>query len=319
MDESNPTARALRTLQLLQDQPGITAQELARRLECSDRAARRYVSVLREAGIPVLAVRGRYGGYRLGSGVRLPPVTFTAAEALGLVMAVLDGHHAAGDDEAPVGAALAKVVRAMPASVSGPVETIRRWIAPAPDRGAARPDPATTIELVQAWSQQRVVRISYCSERGTSWTTEVEPWAIVVRHGRWYLLCRDRARDAVRAYRVDRISDPQAMIDRFEPPADLEPVAVLEEHLATGWEYDVDVLVHGTLDRVRRCVPPSWGRLATDEAGAPDRVRLRGTTGNPYFYAEQLASLPMPFEVVGGPQLRTAVREVGRRLLDAAG
>lgn len=315
MDDTNPTARALRTLHLLQDHPGITADELGRRLDCSSRAARRYVSVLREAGIPVLAVRGRYGGYRLGGGVRLPPVTFTAAEALGLVMAVLDGHHAAGDDEAPVGAALAKVVRAMPASVAGPVETIRRWIAPAPDRGAARPDPATTIELVQAWSARRLVRITYCSERGITWTTDVEPWAIVVRHGRWYLLCLDRGRDAVRAYRVDRIAEPLTLIDSFEPPADLEPVRMLEEHLATGWEYDVQVLIEAPLERVRRWVPPSWGRLS---AAGDGRTQLTGSTGNPYFYAEQLVCLPVRFEVSGSPEVRAAIREVGQRLVDSA-
>ncbi|MFC6712715.1 helix-turn-helix transcriptional regulator [Branchiibius cervicis] len=312
MDETNPTARALRTLQLLQDRPGTTAEELARRLECSERAARRYVSILREAGIPVLATRGRYGGYRLGSGVRLPPVTFTAAEALGLVMAVLDGHHRAGDDTAPVGAALAKVVRAMPASVSGPVERIRRWIAPAPDRSAARPDPATTMELVQAWSEQQVLRIGYRSERGTTWQTDVEPWAVVVRHGRWYLLCRDRRPDAVRAYRVDRITGVHPLGQTYEAPSDIDAVALLEEHLATGWEYDVQVRIHAAADQVRRVLPASSGGL---EQLADDLTQLSATTGNPYMYAELLACLPWPFEVVGGPEVRSAVREVGRRLV----
>ncbi|MGZ4684905.1 helix-turn-helix domain-containing protein [Oryzihumus sp.] len=58
MDESNPTARALMCLQLLQDSPGITAERLAARLGVSDRAARRYVSILREADIPVESTRG---------------------------------------------------------------------------------------------------------------------------------------------------------------------------------------------------------------------------------------------------------------------
>lgn len=314
MDETNPTVRSLRTLQVLQDRPGITAQELARRLECSDRAARRYVSILREAGIPVLATRGRYGGYRLGGGVRLPPVTFTAAEALGLVMAVLDGHHQAGDDTAPVGAALAKVVRAMPTSVSGPVEGIRRSIAAAPDRGAARPDPTITMELVQAWSRQQVVRIGYRSERGTTWEADVESWAIVVRHGRWYLLCRDRRPKAVRAYRVDRITSLHPLDDSYEAPADIDPVALLEEHLATGWEYDVQVRIHATAEEIRRVLPASSGRLEQLD----DRVtRLSATTSNPHMYAELFACLPWDFDVVGGPEVRSAVQQVGQRLVAA--
>ncbi|MDF3145792.1 HTH domain-containing protein, partial [Streptomyces sp. T21Q-yed] len=103
-DES-PTARALLLLELLQNNPGITADRLAGRLGVSERAARRHVGILREAGIPVESTRGPYGGYRLGRGLRLPPLMFTPTEALGLVMAVLDGHHDAADPSGPVGSA----------------------------------------------------------------------------------------------------------------------------------------------------------------------------------------------------------------------
>jgi predicted DNA-binding transcriptional regulator YafY len=49
----SPTARALRALEILQTRPGTTAGELAGRLGVTDRAARRYIAILREAGIPV--------------------------------------------------------------------------------------------------------------------------------------------------------------------------------------------------------------------------------------------------------------------------
>ena len=61
--------------------------------------------------------------------------------ALGLVMAVLDGHHDVGDAEDPAGSAIARIVRALPESVAAQVEAVRRTTAPAPDRAAARPDP----------------------------------------------------------------------------------------------------------------------------------------------------------------------------------
>src|SRR5687768_6635307 len=116
-DLPSPTARALRTLEILQSRPGATAAELAGRLGVSERAARRYVGILREAGVPVESVRGPYGGYRLGRGTRLPPVVFTQPEALGLVMAVLDGQPEATDRDDLVGSALDKVIRALPESV----------------------------------------------------------------------------------------------------------------------------------------------------------------------------------------------------------
>ena len=73
----SPTARALRTLEILQTRPGTTADQLAERLGVTERAARRYIGILREAGIPVDSARGPHGGYRLRRGTRLPPVVFT--------------------------------------------------------------------------------------------------------------------------------------------------------------------------------------------------------------------------------------------------
>ncbi len=142
--DASPTARALLALELVQGSPGITADRMAAKLGVSERAARRYVGILREAGIPIESVRGPYGGYHVGRGLRLPPLMFSATEALGLVMAVLDGHHDASDPASPVGGALGKIVRALPEPVAAQADAVRRATAPAPDRAAARPDPETT-------------------------------------------------------------------------------------------------------------------------------------------------------------------------------
>ncbi len=315
VDEANPTARALRSLQLLQDRPGMTADRLGELLGVSGRAARRYVSVLREAGIPVESVRGPYGGYRVGRGVRLPPLMFTTPEALGLVMAVLDGHHDPDDAADPVGSALGKIVQALPAPVAAQAEAVRRAIAPAPDRGAARPDPTTTNDIVRAFSEHRRVRLRYRTEAGSVWLLDVEPWAVVVRHGRWYVLGHSHTADARRAYRVDRVLEVQILDDTFTPPAGLDPVAALEEHLAVGWEYDAEVVIEADIETAGRFVPRALGRLEPLEDGT---TRLLGSTGNPSWYAERLAVLPTPFRVVRCPELREAVRAIGARMVAAA-
>lgn len=312
----SPTARALLALELVQGSPGITADRLADKLGVSERAARRYVGILREAGIPIDSVRGPYGGYRVGRGLRLPPLMFSATEALGLVMAVLDGHHDAGDPTDPVGSALGKIVRALPEPVAAQAEAVRRATAPAPDRAAVRPDPATTTTLVQACSNRCRVRVDYRSEAGSEWVVEVDPWAVVVRHGRWYLLCRTHPKGARRAYRVDRVRGVEVLDDTFSPPADLDPVAMLEENLAAGWEYDVEIVVDASVEVVGRCVPRTLGRLEPLDA---ETSRLVGSTSNPWWYAEQLAAVPASYRIVGGPELREAARAVGRRMLAAAG
>ena len=144
MAETSPTARALLTLELLQGHPGITADRLASRLGVTERATRRYVAILREAGIPVSSVSGRAGGYRLGRGLRLPPLMFSPEEALGLVMAVLDGHHAASEPTQPVGSALGKLLRALPErSPPRPRPYAGRWRRPptAARSAPTRPPP----------------------------------------------------------------------------------------------------------------------------------------------------------------------------------
>jgi predicted DNA-binding transcriptional regulator YafY len=313
--DASPTARALLALEALQDSPGITAERLGERLGVTARAARRYVGILREADIPVESVRGPAGGYRLGRGLRPPPLLFGPDEALGLVMAALDGQHDAADVDGPVGRALGKLLRALPRSVAAQAEAVRRTAAPVPDRAASRPDPATTVALVEACADRRRVRIGYRSEGGREWDAEVEPWAVAVRYGRWYLVCRSLRAGAVRTYRVDRVRSVEVLAATFRPPDDLDPVAVLEENLAVGWEYDVRVLVDAPIDRLRRCVPRTMGRLEEVDATT---TRLVASTGNPYYYAEQLATLSAPFHVEGGPELRATVAELGRRLLDAA-
>ncbi|MDQ4039317.1 MAG: WYL domain-containing protein [Actinomycetota bacterium] len=312
--DASPTARALLTLELVQGSPGITADRVGDKLGVSERAARRYVGILREAGIPIESVRGPYGGYRLGRGLRLPPLTFSGAEALGLVMAVLDGHHDASDPTDPVGSALGKIMRALPEPVAAQAEAVRRTTAPAPDRAAARPDPTTTAALVQACSDHRRVRLGYRSEGGSEWVIQVDPWAVVVRHGRWYLLCRSHGADSRRAYRIDRVRAVEVLDDTFRPPADLDPVAMLEEHLAIGWEYDVEVVIDAPSDTVTRCVPRAIGMLEPLDAGT---TRLVGSTSNPVWYARQLTAIEAPYRIVSPRELREAACDLGRRLTRA--
>jgi predicted DNA-binding transcriptional regulator YafY len=229
-------------------------------------------------------------------------------------MAVLDGHHDAGDPTDPVGSALGKIVRVLPEPVAAQAEAVRRATAPAPDRAAARPDPATTTILVRACLDYRRVRLGYRSEAGKEWVSEVDPWAVVVRHGRWYLLCRSHPADARRAYRIDRVRAVEVLDHTFTPPADLDPVAVLEEHLAVGWEYDVEVVIDAPFDNVARCLPRAVGRLEPLAAGT---TRLVGSTSNPIWYAEQLVMIPAPYRIVSGPELQRAARVLGQRLLAA--
>ena len=256
----------------------------------------------------------------MGHGLRLPPLTFTAAEASGLVMAVLEGHKGAADPADLVGGALAKIVRVLPARVAAQVRPIRENAAGGtPDE----PDPAVlvslevTTTLFESCAAARRLRLTY---RRGHWAgdaadreMEVDPWAVVLRHSRWYLLCWSRTAEARRVLRIDRIVTASATMETFTPPNGLDALAVLEEHLSQGWAYGVDVLIDATPAEVAHWLPRSLGILSPSDDGR--RTRLRASTANPRWYAGRLAVLPYAFHVHGSAELREATADLGRRLL----
>ena len=313
----SPTARALRTLEILQTRGGATAEDIADSLGVTGRAARRYIAILREAGVPVDSTPGRHGGYRLGRGTKLPPVVFTQTEALGLVMAVLDGHPEALGGDDLIGLALTKVIRALPERIGRQAADLREHAAAAVDRGFERPDPIITSEAVAATAAHRSALIAYRGESGEEWEGEVEPWAVVVRFGRWYLLCHSRRARAIRTYRIDRIREIRTTTRSFTPPENLDPVAVLEQHLGTGWQFATRVAFDAPTSAVAPYIRPAMGRL---EASGDEGCVLVGTTRNATMYAQEwLANVPFPFRVEAGDELRAAVATLAARLTAAVG
>src|ERR1700761_5763390 len=86
-----PTTRVLAMLEMLQDRPRLGGAELARRLGVQERTVRRYAAHLTELGIPVVADRGRHGGYRLLPGFKMPPLMLSDDEAVAVALALTAG------------------------------------------------------------------------------------------------------------------------------------------------------------------------------------------------------------------------------------
>ncbi|MGB8861057.1 MAG: WYL domain-containing protein [Ilumatobacteraceae bacterium] len=311
----SPTARALLAFELIQNRPGITGDELAAQLGVTDRAVRRYVGILREAGLPVDSVSGRYGGYSVGRGARVPPLMFSTTEALGLVVALLRGWHGSIDSADPAAAALGKILRVLPDAAAAPAEALRRVVAQNPGDAAATPDPTLTGQVAHACETHSRLQIAYRSRPGSDYQLIVDPWAVVVRHGRWYLLCWSLTADARRVLRIDRIVSAERIDDGVAPPTDLDPIREVEDHLADGWTHHVEVHIAATIDEIARCVPRALGRLTPlDE----HTCTLRGSTDDPAWYAAQLASVPAQFTLIGSDAVRAEMRTIADRLSAAA-
>ena len=104
------------------------------------------------------------------------------------------------------------------------------------------------------------------------------------------------------------------LVGRFDPPRGVDPVALLESHLASGWPYDVVTVIDAPIDEVSRSLPTHLGRLEALEDGT---TRLVGSTSIPEMYAQGLSLCPAPFRVQDGDEVRAAVLALGQRLLAA--
>jgi predicted DNA-binding transcriptional regulator YafY len=151
-------------------------------------------------------------------------------------------------------------------------------------------------------------------EEVREWEPEVDPWAVVIRYGRWYLLCRSHHANAIRTYRVDRVGSVQQTTHEFEPPDDLDPVAALEENLGTGWEFPSRVVFDAPLAEAAPWIRPAMGRLEPASGGCV----LVGSTSNPAIYAQEwLTTVPFACHVAGGQELWAVVATLASRLTAA--
>jgi predicted DNA-binding transcriptional regulator YafY len=147
-------------LELLQARRQLSGAELAAGLGVDQRTVRRYALRLADLGIPVTAERGRYGGYRLLPGYRLPPLMLTDDEATAVVIGLLAAERL-GQPVAGLAAALAKIQRVLPATLSERVAALRqtlgfdsvrhvtRSLAAVPDAHEIEVVLATTLENAQ--------------------------------------------------------------------------------------------------------------------------------------------------------------------------
>lgn len=151
--------------ELLQARPGLTGPELAQRLEIDERTVRRHVRTLEEIGVPVVASRGRYGGYRLLSGYRLPPLMLSGDEAVAVVLGLLAAERTGLHAAAPaVAGARTKIGRVLPDALRDQVEAVAEVLgSTAPARPAAAPDSAVLLALGAAARDGDRVRIGYRS------------------------------------------------------------------------------------------------------------------------------------------------------------
>ena len=219
--------RLVSLLLLLQTRGQLTAAELAERLEVSVRTVHRDVESLAAAGVPVDAVRGPAGGYRLAGGYRTRLTGLTADEAEALFAAGVTGPAAELGLGGELAAARLKLLAALPSELQERATRASRlfhldtrgWFR-AGDRVPHLPALAAAV-----WRGCRV-RMRYREGPRTVQRT-VDPLGLVLKGGAWYLIAHRRA--GMRVYRVSRVASVRALDEELERPPGFELTSFWEQ------------------------------------------------------------------------------------------
>ncbi len=308
----NPTTRLFTILELLQLHPVLSGVELAQRLEVDGRTVRRYVTMLQDMGIPVEAVRGRDGGYRLRPGFKLPPMMFTQHEALALALGLLLARRLGlGVEREAMEGAAAKLERVLPDTTRAQLQAIQSVLVL--DLPITRTDPAaeTILVLSTAVAEQRQVELHYQAWNKEVTSRRVDPYGLVYRMGYWYVPGYCHLRQDVRTFRLDRISAVTMMEEVFVRPQTFDPLAYVNQALATTpgiWE--IDVLLHTTLPEAQRQISAALGTLTPE----PEGVALRCYVQNLRWFAHYLAGLDCSLAVRHPPELRTTLQALANKI-----
>lgn len=313
----HPVTRILTLLELLQAYRRLSGTELARRLEVSPRTVRRYVADLHEIGIPVDAEAGRYGGYRLRPGYKLPPLMLTSDEALAVVLGLLAGRRLGLlAPSTAVEGALAKLDRVLPDALRDQVHATQRTVGLGLTAASATWDVDTgaVLSLSGAAHDRRQVRIRYRARTEAATERVVDPYGIVFQSGRWYLTGWDHLRGAERTFRLDRIQSHEVTESAFERPARFDAVAHVQRSIARAPStWSVEAVLDLAPEEARRRVPLTVGTLEPEAEG----VRLTLEVDDLDWAARYLVGLDCRFTVRCPHELRETLRQLAATLVDA--
>ncbi|MFE4049951.1 helix-turn-helix transcriptional regulator [Streptomyces sp. YIM B13518] len=320
-------ARLIKMVLLLQSRPSMTAAELARELEVSERTVTRDAQALSEAGVPVYADRGRIGGYRLVGGYRTRLTGLARGEAEALFLSGVPGALREMGLEDTASAARLKVSAALLPSLRDASRTAaQRFHLDAPN-WFHEPDTPELLPAVAdaVWDDRRIAaryrRGEHAAER------ELEPYGLVLKAGVWYLCARVSGHGSFRVYRIDRFTAVEAGAERFEREPDFDLPAFWEER-AEQFARSIlraEVVVRLSAKGARRLphtVDPLSAREALARAGGPDGsgwVTVTLPVESEEVAHDQLTALGAEAEVLAPASLRERFAAEAARLAELYG
>jgi predicted DNA-binding transcriptional regulator YafY len=321
---TNVATRLISVIMMLQSRGTLKASELAEELGVSERTVHRYMGMLDELGIPIYSERGPYGGFALVRGYKLPPLIFTPEEATALYLGaelVKDVWGASYRDA--VVAATAKLDNVLPDALLDEVQQVQRrlvvtgWL-----RRDYGPWEPILDDLRRSVARRRQISIVYRSFRQQITRRMVDPYALALQWGNWYLVGHCHLRGELRTFRIDRIEEVEGTGATFEVPATFsarDHLLQMAQERPTSY-YQVSVHFEPDVAHIVRERREEWQQLAEHDDGS---VTLSFDAADLAWPCRWVLTYQDKATVLAPPELvrmvRDAARAIAARYDDAAG
>jgi predicted DNA-binding transcriptional regulator YafY len=268
-------------------------------------------------GVPIESEAGRYGGYALRPGYKLPPLMFSDDEmlvlTLGLLMARQSGLTDAG---VAVESALAKIERVLPYALQERLRALQEAMLLNAGEDSSVPGVNSQIiaTLSVASQQKRQVHLRYVTPEKISERT-FDPYAVIRHDDQWYTVGYCHLREGLRVFRLDRVKMVSQLTTTFTSPDDFDALEyMLDSFGAIPDRWEIEVLLSISIEEARRRVPRPLATLAQEG----EYVRLHAIMPDLHEFARTLIALGCPMKILNPPELRQAFMQIADEIRQIA-
>lgn len=209
--------RLITILMYLQTEGRMTAAELARRLEVSERTIYRDMDALSASGVPIYADSGAGGGFSLPPDYRTKVDGLTAQEIHALFLNMSNRAFQQLGIGQSLRSALLKLLNALPGPNRQNADWIQNRVYLDTDAWYRFKEHVPYIQAAQQaiWEEKEVV-MTYATQTDGEILMRLKPYGLVAKAGIWFIV--GEAESQTQAYRLSRIRSFQILEDRFSRP-----------------------------------------------------------------------------------------------------
>jgi predicted DNA-binding transcriptional regulator YafY len=311
----SPTTRLLTLLELLQSRGSVSGPEVAAKLEVDVRSVRRYVTMLRDMGIPVESEPGRYGAYSLRPGFRLPPLMFTDPEIQAIILGLMAVRQLGLAATPGTESAAAKIERVLPEELRERMRAIQGVLTfNMPTYEAV--DAEVLARFSIAAYQHLRLWIEYQGGSRDKSDREIDVYGLVHHAGFWYAVSYCHLRQDIRSFRLDRVKSVRLLDMSFQPPKNFNALNYLLDSIARlpGAWY-AEVLLKTTMEQAQRHIPNDMAILEQADNGVIMKLYMNEFD----WLARFLMRTGVEFTIFQPRELRQRVRELAQEIIAMAG